>query len=152
MNTSMAVSVMLVCCASAHAEVQVCNEYREPLFVAIGWIEKGDTRTKGWWRVDTGACVVVDNRPLQRPHYFHLETSWHPLPNGSRTQQEWGNSLKLAVGKIGETFDFVHSQTIAADDNTAMFGNLDESQIEGPIVHVTLTINADGTTSKKYAL
>ena len=108
---------------SAVAEVKVCNDYHETVWVAIGWVENHDTRTEGWWRVNTRSCVVVDDRPLQRPHYVYAETNWRDLPGGTRIRQFWGDKVQLVVG-AEDSFKYQHAQTISLNDRTVLFKDL----------------------------
>ena len=49
----------LVAPGVATAEIKVCNLYKEAVFVALGWVEGGDTQTQGWWQVDTGTMAWI---------------------------------------------------------------------------------------------
>ena len=133
-------SLALVTSAVAIAEVKVCNEFAQPVFVAIGWMENGDTQTQGWWQVNARQCVIVDKRTLQSPHYFHAETSWQSDGHGSKSQHTWGKGKTLAVG--ADNFKYVHAQNVEPNDNRAEFADL-AANVTG-FKSVTYVIKADG--------
>jgi Protein of unknown function (DUF1036) len=139
--------VALLASGVALAEIQVCNLYKEAVFVALGWVEDGDTQTQGWWQVDTGKCVIVDKRTLRTPHYFHAETSWRSDGAGHKLQQEWGSGKTLAVG--ADNFQFSHAQVVDAKDTRAEFMDL-TANMNG-FKSLIYTILADGVdTLRSY--
>jgi len=134
---------------AAFADVKVCNEYRDPVWVAIGWIENHDTRTRGWYEVKTGACAVVDDRALQKPHYIYAETNWRDVSGGGRTMESWGGKGQLVVG-AGDSFNYVHAQTVSRNDRTVGFKDL-AATVDGTINHVVYRLHPDGiNTTTEY--
>ena len=134
----------------AVAEVKVCNDYQHNVWVAVGWVENHDTRTKGWYQVNSGTCVVVDSRAMQRPYYIYAETNWRDSPSGTRIQNSWGGKVKLAVGR-DDRFDYVRAQTISDNDRAVSFKDLAEGS-SGTPDNVTYRLESDGVhTTTTYS-
>ena len=130
----------LLVCFAANAEVVVCNDFAEEVLVAIGWVESGDTLTKGWWTVKPRSCVQVDGRPLRSPHYVHARTRTHV----DRMYRSWGGEVKLAVDTAND-FSYVHSQSIAPNDKTGTFTDLGKGR--SGVTKATYRILPDGVHS-----
>jgi uncharacterized membrane protein len=124
------------------AEVKVCNDYREVVYVALGWVDAGDTKTTGWWSVATGECKIVDDRPLRSPHYLHVQTAskkWVTIGRSGAAAPTGG--VKLAVSD--QQFDYAHSQTVATNDYWALFEDI--SKAAGRNRSVAYRVLNDGT-------
>ena len=91
------ISILTALCTAiasgaASAEVEVCNQFPQAVYVAVGYRDARDTVTSGWWQVGSGACKVVDGRRVVAPYYIHAHTAW--LNN---VRHSWGKGKRLVV-------------------------------------------------------
>lgn len=58
----------------AHADLQVCNDSKALIGVAIGYRENGKWITEGWWRIPASVCTsVIEGKLEARYFYLHAE-------------------------------------------------------------------------------
>jgi len=84
---------------SAIAEVEVCNQFPQTVYVAVGYQDYRNTVTSGWWKIRSGACKVVDDQPVTTPYYIHAHTAWR-----NNTRYSWGKGKRLAVSSKAFTY------------------------------------------------
>lgn len=77
---------------SAIAEVKVCNQFSQTVYVAVGYHDSRQTVTSGWWKVRSGACRIVDDGPVTAPYFIHAHTAWK-----NQVRYSWGKGKRLAV-------------------------------------------------------
>ena len=95
--TAMAIGLGLISCA--HADLQLCNKTSYVLDLALGLEEKGAAATRGWFRVDPGACKsVLQGTPQAEKIYVHARA--HPAYGPSPLPQAAHADLCIADGNF----------------------------------------------------
>ena len=85
--------------APAHADLQLCNKTSYVLDLALGLEEKGAAATRGWFRVDPGACrSVLQGTPQAEKIYVHARA--HPAYGPSPLPQAAPADLCIADGNF----------------------------------------------------
>jgi uncharacterized membrane protein len=90
--------LMVLPSVTARAELTICNEYDQKVFVAAGSQQSNTVRTMGWWEVAPGQCRIINAGKVMIPTYVHVETEKMPARAGSFMQYMWGEGRKLVVG------------------------------------------------------
>ncbi len=58
----------------ARADLQVCNDTKSLVGVAIGYRENKKWITEGWWRIPASVCTsVIEGKLSARYYYLHAE-------------------------------------------------------------------------------
>lgn len=58
----------------ARADLQVCNDTKSLIGVAVGYREKKDWMMEGWWRIPADTCTsVIEGNLASRYYYLHGE-------------------------------------------------------------------------------
>lgn len=84
-------SIVLVLCAPAWADFQLCNRTSYVVEAAIGLEDKSSVTTRGWFRTDPGQCRNVLQGDVQADgFYLHARTlaiyGSAPLPQGGQAE------------------------------------------------------------------
>ena len=80
-----------VAASPAHAELTLCNRTSYRVEAAIGLEKRANVETRGWFRIDPGACRKVVDGPLDADMvYLHAQTppvyGSAPLPQASHAE------------------------------------------------------------------
>ncbi len=69
----------------ARAEFAVCNQSFDLVNVAVGFLNRGEFRTRGWWRIGPNQCANVIREPLDTRfiYVFARDVFGKELLNGS---------------------------------------------------------------------
>ena len=89
---------MTVTSVAAIAEVEICNQFPQAVYVAVGYRDSRDVVTSGWWQVGSGACKVVDSRRIVASYYIHAHTAWQ---NNQGNRAMWGVDNRLIAKVTG---------------------------------------------------
>lgn len=85
--------------APARADLQFCNKTSYVLDLALGLEDKGAAATRGWFRVDPGACrSVLQGTPQAEKVYIHARA--HPAYGPSPLPQAGHADLCIADGNF----------------------------------------------------
>ena len=84
--------------ALAWADLTICNEFDQTLFVAAGSQRNNVVWTMGWWEVAPGQCHTINSGSVISPTYVHAETQGKELPGDKSISVTWGTGRKLVVG------------------------------------------------------
>jgi hypothetical protein len=84
--------------APARADLTICNEFDETVFVAAGSQRNNVVWTMGWWEVAPGQCHTINSGHVISPTYVHVETESKDLPGDRSFSVTWGTGRKLVVG------------------------------------------------------
>ncbi|MCU0831145.1 MAG: DUF1036 domain-containing protein [Rhizobiaceae bacterium] len=60
----------MACLCAARAELQICNQSLDILNVAIGYEDRGEFQTEGWWSIGANRCSEVIRVPLANRFYY----------------------------------------------------------------------------------
>jgi uncharacterized membrane protein len=94
-----ALTAVLCCVAPARADLQFCNKTSYVLDLALGLEEKGAAATRGWFRVDPGACrSVLQGTPQAEKIYVSARA--HPAYGPSPLPQAGQESFCVADGNF----------------------------------------------------
>src|SRR6185503_1155478 len=89
----------LVLTAPARADLQFCNKTSYVLDLALGLEEQGAAATRGWFRVDPGACKsVLQGTPQAEKVYLHARA--HPAYGPSPLPQTGHTDFCIADGNF----------------------------------------------------
>lgn len=55
---------------AARAELVLCNQSLDVLNVALGYENRGEFQTEGWWSVGANRCSEVIKTPLTNRYYY----------------------------------------------------------------------------------
>ena len=102
---------------SAIAEVEVCNQFPRTVYVALGYQNSRNTVTSGWWKVLSGDCRVVDDRPVTAPFFIHAHTAW-----SNNVRYSWGKGKRLAVSS--KAFTYPNADQTRASDRWEEFSQI----------------------------
>ena len=93
----------------AHADLTICNQYRETIYTAYGFNNGTDWVSRGWWQIDPGQCVALISGALtNRYYYVYADTE-----NGD---YYWGGDYMFCISKPN-AFEIVGD----TDCNTGFF-------------------------------
>ncbi len=54
----------------AQADLRLCNKTSNRIGVAIGYFDKREWVSEGWWNIETGACEILLNGDLEAQYYY----------------------------------------------------------------------------------
>ena len=57
-------------CGAARAELTVCNQSLDLLNVSLGYEDRGEFQTEGWWSVGANRCSEVVRQNLDSRYYY----------------------------------------------------------------------------------
>lgn len=129
---------MAITSVSAMAEVEVCNQFPQAVYVAVGYQDSRDTVTSGWWKVGSGACKVVVDHSVATPYYIHAHTAWK-----NNVRYSWGKGKRLAVSS--EAFSRPNAERTGTGDRSEEFSKVMDGT--GKFSSFTYTI-VDASTSE----
>lgn len=87
---ALALPVILLAAAPAHAKLEICNKTPSPFSVAIAFETDADIVSQGWWTVDPDKCSTVIEGDLTRQYYYHYVKS-RPL------NVEWAGTFNFCT-------------------------------------------------------
>lgn len=147
-NSSLARAVFLASFALlpglATAEVKVCNQYPETVYAAVGYQTATGVTTEGWWKIASGKCTLVYDKPVSDPFYIHSHTAWWMGEKRIRTRRQWGGDERLAVNRLGFHRDQANVVETGDAHEELKFMNKDELG-NGRTYDIEYTIESDGT-------
>jgi len=126
--------------APAHAEVAFCNNFPQPVFIAIAYQQPdGSWTSQGWLRVNVGTCRSFDSARHLSSFYWRAETDWYRDTSGKQVWSAWGEDRNFAVGDYPfGTFTFAHADQSTNTGRVEAF-----RRFSGPAT-ATLTFHANG--------
>jgi uncharacterized membrane protein len=96
--------------STAQAGVDFCNNYQVPVFISVAYQENGAWVSRGWEKIDSGACRA-DPFDIQVGHfYFRGETDLFPTASGRMQQATWGNRETTRFSVVNDGFDFLDAE------------------------------------------
>lgn len=66
----MGTTLFLMIASPASAQLMVCNQSLDVLNVALGFDEKGEFETEGWWSIGANRCSSVVRQALTGRYYY----------------------------------------------------------------------------------
>lgn len=89
----LAITVLAV--RPAHADLTICNQYKETIFAAYGYNNGTDWVSQGWWQIDPGQCsALISGALTNRYYYVYADTD-----NGD---YYWGGDYMFCIHKPNE--------------------------------------------------
>jgi uncharacterized membrane protein len=91
--------ILPVLCAArpAHAAMLFCNRTKLAIEAALGYREKDDWISEGWWRIEPGQCSRVYGQPLDQRFYFYYATALSS-PGHERSPYVWAGKYSFCTG------------------------------------------------------
>lgn len=69
-RTALAVPLVLAIATSAQAQFSVCNQSFDVVNVAVGQLDRGSFKTRGWWKIAPNQCANVIRDPLETRYIY----------------------------------------------------------------------------------
>lgn len=66
----LAAGILVLAGGGARAELLVCNQSLDVLNVALGYEDRGEFHTEGWWSVGANRCSELVRKPLSNRFYY----------------------------------------------------------------------------------
>lgn len=101
LRSTLGIALCTLLCASAQAELRVCNKTGYQASVAVGYQDGKKWVSEGWWNIDGGKCAVVVQGKLRYRNYYLYAT--HEIGGG------WGGDYYFCTS--------AKSFTIVGDKN-----------------------------------
>ncbi|MGE3624023.1 MAG: DUF1036 domain-containing protein [Bdellovibrionales bacterium] len=80
----------------AQAAMEFCNRTKAPIEAALGYRERVEWVSEGWWRIEPGKCARVFGRPLtQRFYFYYAKSLAAPMPD--KVPLVWAGKYELCI-------------------------------------------------------
>ncbi len=138
-----AMLALLASASGARADIDFCNNFPHPVFVAIAYQQTNGTwLSRGWLEVDTGQCGVFDTAIRVKTFYFRAVTDPIPVGGGKSTTYIWGKGANFAVSDK-DNFQYYDAEKRVLKSTLEQFSKGPDAQ--GDSVSCTVTFPADGS-------
>ena len=113
-------ALTFVLSGSALGAIKFCNNYAQPVFVAMAYKQNYSDSTssyisRGWLEVDNGKCGEFDTGLHVPFFYYRGETNWYKV-KGGRKKNVWGDDANKFITTVA-SFNYWD-----ADKNTPISG------------------------------
>jgi uncharacterized membrane protein len=132
-------------CGPAHAAFNICNQYRQPIFVALAVYGNDGWADAGWQEIASGSCVDGLGTVVSTQYYIRAETNWFSVGGKKRQKVEWGNDGAKKFYVTAKSFAFSNADRSRKGAQLAgFFESASSSMQQQP--RGTITFMPDGVT------
>ncbi len=141
-------ALMLVATAHAHAAIKFCNNYKEPVYVAIAYPQNysdGSTGyiSRGWLEVTSGNCQEFDTN-IHVPFFFYRgETNWFKVKGGQQ-RNVWENDDNKFLTTVASFNYWDADKKENSNSNNQLVGFIKSLEASTGDISETVIFEADG--------
>lgn len=100
--------------ADAWAELRLCNKTESHVGVAIGYREKADWVTEGWWNLPANSCETIVPGPLVSRYYYIYAVDYDQFG-------EWGGRAFMCTREKEFTIQGIEDCVARGYERTGFF-------------------------------
>lgn len=84
------ITIFLIIPNSSYAELRICNDTQSRIGLVLGFQNKQEWQTNGWWQIEPMSCNSLIKKKLKsRYYYIHVEDE--------KNEGSWEGSIFLCI-------------------------------------------------------